>query len=242
MDPREWKNPALEIFITELADPADNSANRFIELYTPNMPGKVIEDDLMLIRFEGESDTPISNFVCLKGFRFNNDGFMVFCRNDSTWPADKCQYKLPMSSVANVQGTDDVAIVKGSCTDASDYESIVDIFGIPGVGVEGRFGEQVFSRGRAVRRPDVDEAPKSLFNAGDWIILPGMNGNLVDTDGCDPSEWSDVVVPDPPFDPTAPPTFKSLSKAPSPNYPSKGKAGSLSPKSPSKGKRIRNRI
>jgi hypothetical protein len=140
-----------------------------------------------------------------------------------------------MDSVANVQGTDDVAIVRGSCADSSNYESIIDIFGVPGVGVEGPYVEQVFTRGRAVRRKDVDEAPKGIFDADDWMILPGTNGNLVDSEGCDPSEWNDFIMPDPLPDPPSSPS-KGKGGTKSPKSSSKGKGNTLSPKSSSKGK------
>lgn len=193
MDPREWNDTPLKIFITELADPKDTTSKSFIELYSPNKAGKDVKEEILLVKFDDNSDTPIS-FKCLKGLQFNDEGFMVFCRDNFYWNTTECQYQ---SDIAELGGTEDVAIVRGSCGDAPDYTTIVDIFGVPGEKVEGK---QAFTRGRAVRKTDADKA-KSSFDANDWIISPGSNGILVDSEDCDPGKWITETAP-----PNKPPT------------------------------------
>jgi hypothetical protein len=187
-----WNDTPLKIFITELADPEDTTIKSFVELYSPNKAGKDVKEELLLVKFDENSDPPIS-FQCLKGLQFNDEGFIVFCRDKLEWDTTECQYQ---SDIAELGGTEDVAIVRGSCSDAPEYTTIVDIFGVPGEGVEGK---QVFTLGRAVRKTDADEA-KSIFDINDWIISPGQNGIHVVSTDCDPGKWTTETAP------TNPPT------------------------------------
>jgi len=220
MDPREWNHTPLKIFITELADPKDSTVKSFIELYSPNKAGKDVKEELLLVKFDENSDMPRS-FECLKGLQFNDEGFMVFCRDKSEWDSTECQYN---GDIAELGGTEDVAIVRGSCSDAPEYTTIVDIFGVPG---EGKNVEQVFTLGRAVRKIDADEA-KSSFDANDWIISPGSNGIHVGSEDCDPGKWVTETAP-----PTKPPSAgdgpnpnpTSPSQPPPTKAPATGKAG-----------------
>jgi hypothetical protein len=219
MDPREWNDTPLKIFITELADPEDTTLKSFIELYSPNKAGKDVKEELLLVKFDENGDPPIS-FQCLKGLQFNDEGFIVFCRDKLEWDTTECQYQR---DIAELGGTEDVAIVRGSCSDAPDYTTIVDIFGVPGEEVEGK---QVFTLGRAVRKTDADEA-KSSFDANDWIILPGPNGILVGSEDCDPGKWitEDQVVEAPSDVAGDGPNPTSPSQTPPTIAPATGKAG-----------------
>ena len=86
MDPREWKANELKLFFTELADPFDDDARRFIELYSPNRRNYIIRENLYIFRHDATSSNVIG-WLHLRGVRIDGNGFAVLCVTNWT---NKC--------------------------------------------------------------------------------------------------------------------------------------------------------
>ncbi len=78
---RGWKEAPLVLVISELANPIDDFNNRFIELYSPNKRDYVINEDLMLLRYDSSEISEAH--IDLRGKRINEDGFIIFCKDTS---------------------------------------------------------------------------------------------------------------------------------------------------------------
>jgi hypothetical protein len=122
---REWAEVPLRLKISELSNPSDDINNRFVELYSPNKRDYIIDEDLMLIRYDsGNNGT---------GKKINERGFIVLCKDTSQrfntageW-AGKCDYPLGSdfnntSSIVDVELDQKIIMVPVSETiDFSEY-------------------------------------------------------------------------------------------------------------------------
>jgi len=213
----------LILYITEIADPADGMANRFVELYSPNRMDYDItpEDNIILVRYTGSNSDPDPvPFLNLQGFRINQYGFLVLCVSDACY-GGKCDYVLGVNSIANNPGNVDVALMRGPYPDGDN--EIIDIYGVPG---QATLPSQDFSGGRAIRRSDAI-SPNNVCVADNWFVIPGgtFGGQTLLCTDMDPGCWSgvgDCQVRQPP------------TSAPVAYAPSKGK--NYSPTNGSKGK------
>jgi hypothetical protein len=195
-----------DIIITEVADPSDSSLHRFVEIYSEKCKNLEIKDDLWLVRWTEDNSDISSNRINLKGRYFAPDGFLVFCVSSMHkvfYGTDKCDMVSGISSPADVNGDDHVAIVKG--VDPSISFEIVDIFGVPGE--DGTGTNHDFTNGRAVRKWPGHSTPKSEWDVDDWIVIPGQSSKkTVDSNGMDPHMWTSTPTDAPTQTPTSYPT------------------------------------
>jgi len=230
--PAEWEvipgagGDGLILYITEIADPADNPLNRYVELYSPNKRNYPIttSDNIILVRYTGANSAP-DNFpyLNLASYVINEYGFLVLCVSNACYGA-KCDYVLGENSIANNPGDVDVALMAGPYPGENNV--IYDIYGVPGQEV---YPSQDFTGGRAVRRKDAI-SPNSVCVADNWYVVPGgvYGGPTLSCSQLDPGCWYGIGDCD---DLSAP--------APSPNGKGKGGKG----KGKSKGnRRTRRRL
>jgi len=207
MDPREWKDEALELFFTEFCDPVDAESNGFIELYSPNKRGYLILEDLHLLKFSGTSTLPTSQ-ISLQGYTIDENGFLVLCKPNNAW-GDQCTTEV--STFLSSFGTDHFVLC--SCVESSSC--YIDTYGRPGT--NGINADHTFTDGRGARKVEQIPTPSAFFIIDHWSVTPGAGNGEVETAECDPGVWVE-------------PPVKSLSSSPS-SSPSKPPNGG----SPSKG-------
>jgi hypothetical protein len=175
------------IFITELASPAERNA-KYIKLFFFECRGKKITQDLFLIRYlAGEYST--SPFVTnLKYTKIRDDGFLTVC--NSTYYSQfygmyACtKVTTELWSPADLKGTEAVAI-----SSKNDGAEIIDIFGYPGE--DSVPSPQYFKNGRAVCKTTV-MGPSKYFKPTNWYVFPGKCDQQVGYKGMDINEWKDV--------------------------------------------------
>ena len=190
-DPRVWAKVPLILFFTEFCDPKDDKSKRFIELYSPNKRDYKIDDDIIVMKWEGASPYPSYFYLNLKGRTINQDGFLVLCINWNSWNSDKCEVPTGYSSIVNSPGSDHFALAK--CERPGNDCKIIDSFGSPGV--VGSGSSQDFTNGRAYRL-ESNPMPKKVFDINQWVI---RRNKL--SESCDPGIW-DHLPPEPTSAPT----------------------------------------
>lgn len=185
-DPRVWHEVPLNIVFSELCDPTDSNRNRFIELYSPNKRDYVIKEDLLLFKYEGESNEPSYIYESLRGKKINSDGFLVLCADDSYWD-EKCDYVTGPYSVANSDGHTKFALAKciSPAHPSCNKNSIQDVFGRIETQSDGESFD--YKGGRAVRKggPYLRNS-FWVFNHYAWIVVPGEGNGSVTSSQCDP--------------------------------------------------------
>ena len=168
------------LYISEIADPADASTGRFVEIYNPT------DDDIdlsagnwnLIIYFNGNtSGTTIPLFGIIEaGTTYviaNGDENFTAAYPDAE-PADQ------FSGSINSNGNETFELRFGGDEDTG---VVVDIFGT--VGTNGEGTEFDFIDSQLTR---TGPAPKAIFDAADWTIIPGANaadmtpGSLVPVD------------------------------------------------------------
>ena len=86
------------LFMTEVADPANDFRARYVEFYSPDSAGQVIEQvdgmDLYLGRAVNSDPDFTSNSVKITGETIGSDGFFVVCYSvtsfDAAYPTSSC--------------------------------------------------------------------------------------------------------------------------------------------------------
>lgn len=168
------------LYISEIADPADASTGRFVEIYNST------DDDIdlaagnwnLIIYFNGNtSGTAIPLFGIIEsGTTYvvaNSEGNFTQAYPNAG-PADQ------FSGSINSNGNETFELRFGGDDDTG---VVVDIFGA--VGVNGEGTEYDFVDSQLTR---TGPAPKTVFNADDWTIVSGANaadmtpGSLVPVD------------------------------------------------------------
>ena len=129
-DPRQWREIPLILSFSEFCDPNDNKSKRFIELYSTNKRDFKINDDLILMKWEGSSPHPSFSYLSHKGLRINEDGFLVVCVDWYFWGSDTCALSTGFNSFLEMSGTEHIALAK--CAHPHDNCDVIDTYGILG--------------------------------------------------------------------------------------------------------------
>ena len=205
-DPRTWLKPLM---ITEIVDDIDgkepiySDVPRHIEIFVPyydRFSTEVIDDDLKLVLFHGESSTPdFTTAVTLKDTKIPNNSLVVVC-NKAAKDHDDYIVKRGSNSdslcdiVASdlfdqrgkLFGCDRAAIISG---DQNKY-SIVDMFGSLGVDCDDVKHEFTAARGVRLTNATFAQPTWDYYN---WEITKNPE------DGSDAHVWDQ---PSGPCDPT----------------------------------------
>jgi len=184
---RQDAGTPLVLWITEIADPNGNNKRRFIELYSPNKRGYVINESISLVKFRGGKNTHAEIYVSLTGLRIDKNGFLLIC-NDTTL-VDACEYTPDTPEFDNFldgnMGKNDWAIAEVD-SETPLNSRIIDIFGVPGKGAKN--SNQNFVGGRAFRKARVNR-PNGIWTIDEWIVAPSI-GNPKYADSVGASETS----------------------------------------------------
>jgi len=197
--------------ITELADPNDNENGRFVEIYSPDGAGQLIDPGLALGQefylarwTNGNADPTYSTARALSSSIMGADGFFIICRSSTDfatlYPLSSCDLAIGTGGPADSNGDDQIALLIAAAGGLTASFAIYDIFGIPGE--DGTATTHEFEDGQATRKDPMTATPSSTWNANDWIVFSDANTpkNVADMN---PRSFESVVTtPEPP-----PPTF-----------------------------------
>lgn len=153
---------STEIFISELADPENNTGARFVELY--NSASEPLDLNKWILRRYTNDKTEISSTVDLSGFVIDAKSTLVISPNTAEF---ELVYGFPpdigvsTNSPADSNGDDNLELV-------DPFGTVVDVFGI--IGEDGSNTNHEFEDGRAVRIVNIIEGnPNYTFE--EWIVF-----------------------------------------------------------------------
>ena len=168
-------NPRFEIevknnlFFTELADPDNNSAARFIEIY--NAESSDVNLNNWSIRRYTNANTELSSILDLSGLTIKSNQTLVIAANALEFER---VYGFPpdmdagTNGPADSNGDDNLELV-------DSQGLVVDMFGI--IGEDGSGTNHEFEDGKAVRKVWVNQA-NPIYTFGEWDIWndSGLSG------------------------------------------------------------------
>ncbi|WP_299833636.1 T9SS type A sorting domain-containing protein [uncultured Tenacibaculum sp.] len=152
-----------QIIITELADPNNNAAARYVEIYNAGTTG-VDLTDWYLLRWTNANTTPQGSNISLTPIGTLNPGaFAIIAANATEFQTVygiAADIEGGTSGAADSNGDDQIAIFDNT-------DTLIDIFGIPGEDGSGTCHE--FEDGRAERQANVKTA-KTTWSEADWNV------------------------------------------------------------------------
>ncbi|MCW5514921.1 DUF5689 domain-containing protein [Muriicola sp. Z0-33] len=150
-----------KVFITEIADPDNNSKARFVELY--NTESNEISLDGWLLRRYTNDNTTVGSIIELAGYVIPAESTLVISPNPEEF--ELVYKKSPdvgagTNSPADSNGDDNLELV-------DPFGVVIDVFGI--VGEDGSGTNHEFEDGRAIRKPEIVKG-NPIFNFEEWTI------------------------------------------------------------------------
>ena len=150
------------IFISELADPDNNSGARFVELY--NASEEPLDLNLWTLRRYTNDNTEVSSTIDLTGFIINGESTLVISPNATEF---ELVYGFPpdlgvsTNSPADSNGDDNLELV-------DPFGTVIDAFGV--IGEDGSGTNHEFEDGRAVRNIEITTA-NPVYTFSEWTIF-----------------------------------------------------------------------
>jgi subtilisin-like proprotein convertase family protein len=184
-----------QVIITEIADPDDEFACRYLELHNPSAADVDLSTG-WTIRLYSNANTNFAE-TTLTG-TIPAGGYYIICSNGTSTGFSMCFPSATCNQTGSVNsnGDDNFELV-------DDNGVIIDSYGIPGVDGTGTASE--FEDGRVERATGVCTG-STPFDPADWNICsdaPGSCGPISSTDGIfDPGIWefeSSCAPPPPPM-------------------------------------------
>ena len=180
------------IFITELADPNNNSGARFVELFNNGDTDVVLGDGWALQRWtngnaDPQSAVPLTGEIPSKGFYLVSNNSAEFATVYGFGP----DQDVGTGGVGDSNGDDNIALLDPS-------GAVVDMFGVPGE--DGSGTDHEFEDGRAQRVETVTQG-NPTWTVAEWEIDNdgGAGDGALDAPaGYDPNIWftfTDPVTP-----------------------------------------------
>ena len=151
-----------QIFISELADPNNNSGARFVELY--NSSTEPLDLNLWTLRRYTNDNTEVSSSIDLSGIIIEGESTLIISPNA---PEFELVYGFPpdlgvsTNSPADSNGDDNLELV-------DPFGTVIDAFGI--IGEDGSGTNHEFEDGRAVRNSDITKG-NPTYTFSEWIIF-----------------------------------------------------------------------
>ncbi len=152
---------STRIFISELADPDNNSGARFVELY--NSASEPLDLNLWTLRRYTNANTEVSSSIDLSGLIIGAESTLVISPNAEEF---ELVYGFPpdlgvsTNSPADSNGDDNLELV-------DPFGTVIDMFGA--IGEDGTGTNHEFEDGRAIRNPDVIEG-NPVYTFTEWTI------------------------------------------------------------------------
>lgn len=162
--------PAPSLIISEIADPADDSGARFLEIY--NTGNEIVDLDntqIFLARYANGSSTPQS--VRLRGTLMPGD-FFVIAKDSTNFQSYYNTTADLESGIINVNGNDTFALFVGD--DWDNGGTLFEIYGEIGTDGTGETWEYEDSK---VVRNNLNVSPKTIWTAAEWTIT---SANTID--------------------------------------------------------------
>jgi len=151
-----------QIFISELADPDNNSGARYVELY--NSASEPLDLNLWTLRRYTNDNTEISSTIDLSGLIIDAGSTLVISPNAVEFElvyGFAPDLGVSTNSPADSNGDDNLELV-------DPFGTVIDVFGV--IGEDGSGTNHEFEDGRAIRNADVLEGnPVYTFN--EWTIF-----------------------------------------------------------------------
>lgn len=149
------------IFISELADPDNNTGARFLELYNADSEALVLKG--WTLRRYTNANTEISSAVDLSDFTIAAQSTFVISPNPLEFEVVygfAPDMGVGKNSPADSNGDDTLELV-------DPFGTLIDIFGT--IGEDGTGTDHEFENGRAVRNADIAQG-NSNYTFGEWSI------------------------------------------------------------------------
>ncbi len=152
---------STEVFISELADPDNNSGARFVELY--NAAQEPLDLNLWTLSRYTNDNTDVSSTIDLSGLIIPSEGTLVISPNAEEF---ELVYGFPpdlgvsTNSPADSNGDDNLELV-------DPFGTVVDVFGV--VGEDGSGTNHEFEDGRALRNLSIAQG-NPVYTFGEWTI------------------------------------------------------------------------
>ncbi len=149
------------VFISELADPDNNSSARFVELYNAGTEGLSLKG-WTLNRYTNDN-MEISSTLELSGFEIGPESTLLISPNATEFETVygfAPDVVVGTNSPADSNGDDNLQLV-------DPFGTVIDTFGI--IGEDGSGTNHEFEDGRALRKPEIFEA-NANYNFDEWII------------------------------------------------------------------------
>ncbi|MDO6601379.1 DUF5689 domain-containing protein [Arenibacter palladensis] len=150
-----------KIFISELADPDNNTGARFVELY--NSDSEPLSLKGWTLRRYTNDNTEISSTIDLSGYEIEGNGTFVISPNASEFEnvyGFPPNHGVSINSPADSNGDDNLELV-------DPFGTVIDIFGV--IGEDGSGTNHEFEDGRALRNGNVSEA-NPIYTPSEWTI------------------------------------------------------------------------
>ena len=185
-----------QIFITEIADPNNESGARFVELFNIGTSDVDLGAGWALQRWTNASTDPQAA-VNLTG-TIPAGGFYIICANGSVFESTfgfSADQNIGTGGPADSNGDDNIALLDATNT-------IVDMFGVSGEDGSGTGHE--FEDGRAERISTITSG-NPTWDVAEWNIdndSGGGDGTQDAPDDFDPNVWFDYTDPDTPLENT----------------------------------------
>jgi len=151
-----------QIFISELADPDNNSSARFVELY--NSASEPLDLNLWTLRRYTNDNTEVSSTIDLSGLIVGPESTLVISPNAAEFElvyGFAPDLGVSTNSPADSNGDDNLELV-------DPFGTVIDVFGI--VGEDGSGTNHEFEDGRAVRNLDILDG-NPVYTFSEWTIF-----------------------------------------------------------------------
>ena len=179
-----------DLFITEIADPNNNSGARYVEIYNNGESAVDLSTGWDLQRWTNDNSSP-QTAVELTGTIAAGD-FYIVCANQTTFTSTygfAADQDIGTGGPADSNGDDQIALRNPS-------DEIVDMFGV--VGEDGSGTNHEFEDGRAERKATVTSG-NSTYTFSEWNIWNDTGGASTTNDpqdapgDFDPGAWIGVA-------------------------------------------------
>ena len=151
-----------QIFISELADPDNNSSARFVELY--NSASEPLDLNLWTLRRYTNDNVEVSSTIDLSGQIIAPESTLVISPDVEEFElvyGFAPDLGVSTNSPADSNGDDNLDLV-------DPFGTVIDVFGI--VGEDGSGTNHEFEDGRAIRNPNILEG-NPVYTFSEWIIF-----------------------------------------------------------------------
>ncbi|MCG2460136.1 DUF5689 domain-containing protein [Flavobacteriaceae bacterium F89] len=149
------------VFISELADPDNNSGARFVELY--NSGSETLSLKGWSLRRYTNANTEVSSSIDLSNFTINTESTFVISPNAmefETVYGFAPDLGVKTNSPADSNGDDNLELV-------DPFGAVIDTFGV--IGEDGSGTDHEFEDGRAVRNSGITKA-NPVYTFGEWTV------------------------------------------------------------------------